>query len=104
MIFQILYTSFGVIALIVIISWGACNYVSTDPVYFLNKAQTLQEDLDSGALSKYEISSAQMNIRAYKDIYEKNIKKKENFKTAQKILFFVDFLQQKRMQINAFFF
>lgn len=87
-----MYTSFGVIALIVIISWGACNYVSTDPVYFLNKAQTLQEELDSGKLSKYEISSAQMNIRAYNYIYEKDIKRKENFKTAQKILFFVDFL------------
>ena len=87
-----MYTLFGVVALIVIISWGACNYVSTNPVYFLNKAQTLQEELDSGKLSKYEISSAQMNIRAYKDIYEKDVKRKENFKKAQKILFFVEFL------------
>lgn len=79
-------------ALIVIISWGACNYVSTNPVYFLNKAQTLQEELDSGKLSKYEISSAQMNIRAYNDIYERDIKKKEKFKMAQKILFLVEFI------------
>lgn len=79
-------------ALIVIISWGACNYVSTNPVYFLNKAQTLQEELDSGKLSKYEITSAQMNIRAYNDIYERDIKKKEKFKMAQKILFFVEFI------------
>ena len=60
--------------------------------YYLYKAQILQEELDSGKLSKYEISSAQMNIRAYKDIYEKDVKRKENFKKAQKILFFVEFL------------
>jgi hypothetical protein len=33
-----------------------------------------------------------MNIRAYKDIYEKDEKRKENFKKAQKILFFIEFL------------
>ena len=87
-----MYTSCGVIAAIVIISWGVYNYDSTDPVYFLNKAQILQEELDSGKLSKYEISSAQMNIRAYKDIYEKDVKRKENFKKAQKILFFIEFI------------
>ena len=74
-----MYTSCGVIAAIVIISWGVYNYDSIEPVYFLNKAQILQEELDSGKLSKYEISSAQMNIRAYKDIYEKDVKRKENF-------------------------
>lgn len=87
-----MYTSCGIIVAIVIISWGVYNYDSTDPAYFLNKAQILQEELDSGKLSKYEISSAQMNIRAYKDIYEKDVKRKENFKKAQKILFFVEFL------------
>ena len=87
-----MYTSCGVIAVIVIISWGMNNYDSTEPVYFLNKAQILQEELDSGKLSRYEISSAQMNIRAYKDIYEKDVKRKENFKKAQKILFFIEFL------------
>lgn len=88
-----MYIFCGVIAFVVVLSWGVYNYDTiSDPSYYLRKAETMQERIDNGEFSEYRLDSAKLNVEIYKDLYNKEIKKKEDFKTAQKILFFTTIL------------